>query len=276
MSLSLRGHAALVTGSTKGVGRAIVEAIAEAGADVVVHGRSRGSEAEELLKRCERAGVGSHFVAADLTQSSESARVLADRAFGACPTLDILVNNAGQYFDVPFEEMTVERLERTLRLNVVAPYFLTQAFAGRWVRTGTRGRVLMVGSVNGRLAEVDSTAYDTSKGALEMMVKTLCVALAPRGIRVNGLAPGLVRTPQTAWIAGDPLKAEWITRHTPNGRIPEADACGGGAAYLVSDAAEHVHGHTLVIDGGKSVWQQPEPFNFSSNPQPDAGQEGAS
>ena len=119
----------------------------------------------------------------------------------------------------------------------------------------TAGRVLFIGSINGRLAEQVSTAYDTSKGALDMMVKTLAVALAPLNIRVNGLAPGLVRTPATSWLDQQPEKAAWIAHHTPNGQIPDAAVCGPGAVYLVSDAAEHVQGHTLLIDGGMS-WAQ--------------------
>ena len=111
--------------------------------------------------------------------------------------------------------------------------------------------------VSSRLAEPNSTAYDTSKGAVEMMVKTLTVALAPKNIRVNGLAPGLVKTPQTSWIDTRPESARWIAHHTPNGQIPGADVCGPGAVYLVSDEAEHVHGHMLLIDGGMSAWQHP-------------------
>ena len=164
MMFSLKGHEALITGSTKGVGRAIAEAYATAGADVLIHGRTRGPEADAPL--------------------------FAD-AIKAMPNLDILVNNAGQFFDVAFEEMTRDRFTRTMRLNVESAYFLTQSFAKHWVSRKVKGRVLFIGSINGRLAEPNSTAYDTSKGALEMMVKTLAVALAPKNIRVNGLAPGL-------------------------------------------------------------------------------------
>jgi NAD(P)-dependent dehydrogenase (short-subunit alcohol dehydrogenase family) len=140
---------------------------------------------------------------------------------------------------------------------VRSPYFLTQWFAKRWIAGKIGGRVLMVGSINGRLAEEDSTAYDTSKGAVEMMVRTLAVALAPKGIRVNGVAPGLVRTPQTKWLDDRPAAARWIAHHTPDGQIPDADVCGPAAVYLCSDAASHVHGQMLVVDGGMSVWQQP-------------------
>jgi NAD(P)-dependent dehydrogenase (short-subunit alcohol dehydrogenase family) len=256
--IDLKGHAALVTGSSKGVGRAVAEAFAQAGADVIVHGRERGADADETIARSRSFGVRAEFVAADLTGPvDETVDALFRRSVELMPKLDILVNNAGQFFDVKFEDMTVERFERTMRLNVTSGYFLTQRFARHWIAQSTAGRVLFIGSINGRLAEPGSTAYDTSKGALEMMVKTLAVALAPKNVRVNGLAPGLVRTPQTSWIDTRPKQADWIRYHTPNGQIPDADVCGPGAVYLCSDAAAHVHGQMLLIDGGMSAWQQP-------------------
>ena len=254
--ISLKGHAALVTGSTKGVGRAIAEAYAAAGADVLVHGRSKGADADEAVAACRAAGVRAEFVPADLSQPETDGPLFRD-AIVAMPELDILVNNAGQHFDIPFEEMTRDRFQRTMRLNVESAYFLTQSFARHWIANKVNGRVLFIGSINGRLAEPNSTAYDTSKGAVEMMVRTLTAALAPKNIRVNGLAPGLVKTPQTSWIDTRPEAARWIAHHTPNGQIPGADVCGPGAVYLVSDEAEHVHGHMLLIDGGMSAWQHP-------------------
>ena len=256
--IDLKGHAALVTGSSKGIGRAIAEAFAQAGADVIVHGRERGADADETIARCKSFGVRAEFVAADLTAPvDETVDALFRRSIELMPKLDILVNNAGQFFDVKFEDMTVERFERTMRLNVTSGYFLTQRFARHWVANNVAGRVLFIGSINGRLAEPGSTAYDTSKGALEMMVKTLAVALAPKNVRVNGLAPGLVRTPQTSWIDTRLAQADWIRYHTPNGQVPDADVCGPGAVYLCSDGAAHVHGQMLLIDGGMSAWQQP-------------------
>jgi NAD(P)-dependent dehydrogenase (short-subunit alcohol dehydrogenase family) len=254
--IRLKGHAALVTGSTKGVGRAIAEAYAAAGADVLSHGRSRGAEADEAVAACRAKGARADFVAADLSRPEADEPLFRD-AIAAMPKLDILVNNAGQFFDVPFDEMTRERFQRTMRLNVESGYFLTQSFAKHWIANKVSGRVLFIGSINGRLAEPGSTAYDTSKGGVEMMVRTLAVALARKGIRVNGLAPGLVKTPQTSWIDTRPEQAKWVAHHTPNGMIPGADVCGPGAVYLVSDEAEHVLGHMLLIDGGMSAWQHP-------------------
>jgi glucose 1-dehydrogenase len=259
--IDLKGHAALITGASRGVGRAIAEAFAEAGAHVVINSRTFSSETQSLLDKCKSLGVTASFVPGDL--SGETEKVVNEvfkAAVAARPDIDILVNNAGQYFDVPFLEMDSERFFKTIRLNVAAGYFLTQQFVRRWVANKTAGRVLFIGSINGRLAEQASTGYDTSKGAVEMMVKTLAIALAPLNIRVNGLAPGLVRTPSTSWLDQQPAKAAWIAHHTPNGRIPDAAVCGPGAVYLVSDAAEHVHGHMLLIDGGMSAWQQPEPM----------------
>ncbi|MEO6435498.1 MAG: SDR family oxidoreductase [Tepidisphaeraceae bacterium] len=256
--IDLKGHAALVTGSSKGVGKAIAEAFAQAGADVLIHGRERSGDADETIARCRSFGVRCEFVGADLTGPVETTvDALTAESLRLIPKLDILVNNAGQFFDVKFDDMTLDRFERTITLNVTAPYFLTQRFARHWIARTIAGRVLMIGSINGRLAEPGSTAYDTSKGALEMMVKTLAVALAAKNIRVNGLAPGLVRTQQTSWINTRPQQAQWIAYHTPNGQIPAAEVCGPGAVYLCSDAAAHVTGQMLLIDGGMSAWQQP-------------------
>ena len=256
----LAGHAALITGSTKGVGRAIAEAYAAAGADVVLHGRSESTEAKDALAACRSHGIQASFVAADLSEPQAACvPKLAADARKACPQLDILVNNAGHYFDVPFAQMTLERFNKTIDLNVTSGYFLTQEFARHWIANGVHGRVLLVGSINGRRAKADSTAYDISKGAVEMMVKTLCVALAPQSIRVNGLAPGLVRTPQTAWLDDRKTAAAWLAQHTPNGEIPPAQVCGEDAVFLVSDGDSHVQGQMLMIDGGMSIWQQPPP-----------------
>lgn len=257
--IDLKGHSALVTGSTKGVGRSIVEAFAAAGANVVVHGRSRDANAEEVLANCARHGVRAEFITGDLMGDTQPAvqQLFAD-SLAVLPGIDILVNNAGTYIDKPFLEMDADTYDRTMRLNVAAPYFLTQRFARHWVENKIAGRVLMIGSINGRLAEPTHSCYDSSKGAIEAMVRSLCVSLAPFGIRVNGLAPGLVRTPLTSVIDRDERFRRWMELHTPNGQVPHSDVCGSGAVYLCSDDAWHVHGQMLLVDGGMSAWQQPD------------------
>lgn len=259
--IDLRGRTALVTGSSQGVGRSIVETLAQAGADIVVHGHEQTSEIEQVLANCRSAGVQAHAIVGDLCgPTQQCVTELFNSALAANEQIDILVNNAGGMFDVDFLEMDLERFERTMRLNVAAPYWLTQLFCKRWVAESVAGRVLFTGSINGRLAEPTHTAYDTSKGAIDSMVRTLCVALAPHNIRVNAMAPGLVRTPLTsAALDAEPRFNRWMELHTPNGQVPHSDACGGAAAFLVSDLANHIQGQTLLVDGGMSAWQQPDP-----------------
>ncbi len=264
--IDLKGHCALITGSTKGVGRSIAEAFAAAGCHVVLHGRNRDANAEEALSACRSRGVHADYVTCDLMgETIPTVESLFAAAIHALPQIDILVNNAGTYIDKPYLEMDWETYERTMRLNVAAPYFLTQRFAQHWIANRTAGRVLMIGSINGRLAEPTHSCYDSSKGAIDAMVRSLCVSLAPYNIRVNGLAPGLVRTPLTSIIDRDVRFRRWMELHTPSGQVPHSDVCGSGAVYLCSDDAWHVHGQMLLVDGGMSAWQQPDmPANWPS------------
>lgn len=260
--IELREHCALVTGGTQGVGRAIATALARAGADLVLHGLHDDEAARETVAACEAAGGRVAFLAADLAGDPVAATArLAAAALETRPDLDLLVNNAGSCFETghTFFEVTPDLFARTQQLNVTAPFFLTQAIARHWIARGVAGRVIFTGSINGRLAEPGHTAYDTSKGAVEMMVKTLCVALAPQRIRVNGLAPGLVYTPLTAPALDVPHVRAWMAMHTPNGQVPGAEVCGEVAVFLLSEAAAHVHGQMLLVDGGMSIWQQPDP-----------------
>lgn len=259
-NMNLKGRTALITGGTQGVGAAIAKAIARAGGDVVLHGLKPDSRCEETVAACQAAGATVHTVFGDLMgPTSQAVNALFQETMRVAPETNLLVNNAGTFIDKPFLEMDIDTYERTFRLNVAAGYFLTQAFARRWIERGQAGRVLFTGSINGTLAEMDHSAYDSSKGAVWMMVRSLCVALAPYKIRVNSMAPGLVVTPLTAPVLQrDSQAMEWMKLHTPNGQVPSADVCGPVAVFLLSDEAEHIHGQTLLVDGGMSAWQQPD------------------
>lgn len=256
----LDGRRVVVTGGTQGVGAAIACGVAHAGADVLLIGLRDDAYAQSTLQTCRDFGRQAELILADLSKPSESWRdqLVADieRVF---PASDTLVNNAGTFIDTPFLEMDWQRYNATMNLNVASGYFLTQAFAKRWIRENISGRVLFTGSINGQLAEPNHTAYDTSKGAVAAMVRSLCVSLAPLGIRVNSMAPGLVRTPLTDIVNQDRAVEAWMELHTPNRHVPVPDACVGAAVFLLSDVAEHVHGQTLLVDGGMSAWQQPDP-----------------
>jgi len=258
--ISLEGRTALVTGGTLGVGRAIAESLADAGADLVIHGLTEDESALEAVTGIRSRGVDCRLVTGDLAGPTEEAvDALFDQAIAANEDIDIVMSNAGTYSEPDFLEIDMATFERTMRLNVFSHFFLIQRFARRWIAAGISGRVLLTGSINGRLAEQTHAAYDTSKGAVEAMVKTLCVSLAPHGIRVNGMAPGLVRTPLTASALDEPGVTEWMKLHTPSGEVPGPEVCGPMAAFLVSDLASHVHGQMVLVDGGMSAWQQPDP-----------------
>lgn len=256
----LSGRKALITGGTQGIGAAIAIEVAKAGADVLIVGLRRDQAAEQTLQQCRQQGVKADLLLCDLSgEPGEYLDQLMAEVVTTMPDVDLLVNNAGTYLDVPFLEMDFARYMTTMHLNVTAGYFLTQAIARRWVQQGIGGRVVFTGSINGLLSENVHTAYDTSKGAVAAMVRSLCVSLAPLGIRVNAMAPGLVRTPLTDGAISNNSMRHWMELHTPNGQVPPAEVCAGTVIFLLSDAAQHIHGQTIYVDGGMSAWQQPDP-----------------
>ena len=246
-AFSLEGRTALVTGSSQGIGHAIALGMRDAGARVVFQGIGPRDEGIPQDAAC---------ISCDLTEKDAPQR-LVEGALVAAPELDMLICNAGSFFDVPFLEMTPELWAKTMQLNLRATFFLVQAFARQLIARGKPGSVVIVSSTNGFQAEADSVAYDTSKGGLVMMTRSLAVSLAPHGIRVNGIAPGLIRTPLTdVWMqtrAHDLLPH--YEKNIPLARIGAPQDCAGAAVFLCSDAASYITGEIIVIDGGLTVQQ---------------------
>jgi NAD(P)-dependent dehydrogenase (short-subunit alcohol dehydrogenase family) len=240
----LAGNTALVTGSSQGIGYAIAHGIHEAGAKVVFHGKDAPAPAMP---------PGSVYLAGNLLQP-EGPVQLVRAAFEARPELDLLVCNAGSFFDVSFLEMTPELFERTLDLNVRANYFVAQAFARELVARKRPGSIVTTSSTNGFQPEDDSSAYDISKGAMVMLTRTLAQSLAPHQIRVNGIAPGLIRTPLTAGLANSP-KQQHYEKKILLGRLGEPEDCAGAAVFLLSPAARYITGQIIVVDGGLTLGQ---------------------
>lgn len=231
-------------------------ALSDAGAEVYLHGLNE-SEAKESLAAVQNAR---QFIPVDLANDlPASAHRLADAVIAASPEVCLLVCNAGTYMDRPFLEMDFATFERTFALNVSSQFALIQRFAQHWVRHDIPGRIVITGSINGRLSEPTHVAYDTSKGAIEAMVRSLAVSLAPHNIRVNGIAPGLFRTGLTDSALNQTGVQQWMEMHTPNGRVPGPEVIRGTTRFLLSDAAEHIHGQMIFVDGGMSIWQQPDP-----------------
>lgn len=241
---SLANNAALVTGSSKGIGRAIADGLHEAGAAVVYHGNSA---------RPDSVPAGCGCVMGNMLDAGGPARLVAD-AFAVQPKLDLLVANAGSFFDRPFLEMDEATWDKTMNLNVRATYFLCQAFAKELIARQRPGAMVLVSSTNGFQSEENSTAYDSSKGALVMMTRSLSQALIDHGIRVNGLAPGLIRTPLTSALGfGD--MAKHYEKKILLRRLGEPEDCAGTAVFLLSQASAYIVGQVVVVDGGLTVGQ---------------------
>lgn len=242
-AFSLQGRSALVTGSSRGIGHAIATALRAAGAAVVDHGLDETAPADPA-----------RYLRHDLL-ATDGPAALVEAAFAIDPGLDLLICNAGSFFDTDFLAMTPERWEKTMALNLRAPYFVVQAFAAKLAAAGRPGAVVMTTSTNGFQPELKSTAYDVSKGGAVMMVRTLALNLADHGIRVNGIAPGLIRTPLTGWIDRDAAKREHYEKKIALGRVGEVEDCAQTCVYLCSEAARYITGQIVTIDGGLTLSQ---------------------
>jgi NAD(P)-dependent dehydrogenase (short-subunit alcohol dehydrogenase family) len=241
---SLAHNAALVTGSSKGIGLAIADGLHEAGAAVVYHGNTT---------RPASIPLGCSFVTGNLLEPDASVKLVAD-AFAVQPKLDLLVANAGSFFDRPFLDMDPATWDKTMNLNVRATYFLCQAFAKELIARKRPGAMVLISSTNGFQSEEDSTAYDSSKGALVMMTRSLSQALIEHNIRVNGIAPGLIRTPLTSAL-GFGEKAKHYEKKIFLKRLGEPEDCAGAAVFLLSQASAYIVGQVVVVDGGLTVGQ---------------------
>ena len=243
-AFSLESHAALVTGSSQGIGLAMGKALQEAGAKVVFHGLPDAVE-----------GLTS-YVKADLMET-EGPQKLVEAAFALEPGLDTLICNAGSFFDLPLLEMTRERWDKTMQRNLTAAFFTAQAFAKRLVAEKRGGSIVLTSSTNGFQAEADSCAYDASKGALVMLTKSLAIALADHGIRVNGVAPGLIKTPLTSTLmeSRDRSLLDHYEKKILLRRVGTPQDVAGATVFLCSPAASYITGEIIVIDGGLTTGQ---------------------
>jgi NAD(P)-dependent dehydrogenase (short-subunit alcohol dehydrogenase family) len=240
-SFSLDGKVALVTGASSGIGMAIAEAMSRAGAKVVVTGRD-----DERLQACADCLGQHHMVAVDITAEDAPARIVSETldAFGA---LDVLVHSAGIFWPKPFAEAPLSDFDEQFRINVRAPYALTQAALPHLQPDGS---VIFISSIAGRVGFPSSTAYCGTKGAVELMTKSLAMELAPSGVRVNAIAPGNIHTPMNErFFESEGYNRSMIER-TPFGRVGVVEDIAPVAVFLASDAARYIHGESLLVDGG--------------------------
>lgn len=255
-AFSLEGKTALVSGASRGIGADVALGLAEAGADVAVLYRSRAEDAERTAAAVEKLGRRA-FVRKQDVGDLDTLPEAVEAVVGALGRLDILVNNAGVADLVPFAEVDRELMERTMRVNVTGPFFLSQAAAKHMAGRGGGGRIVNVTSTNGFVAEALLAPYNASKGAMEMLTKSLAIELGPHKITVNSVAPGLIGTE----IALDfPLKPEfweYAKEHIPLGQLGDPKDVAGAVVYLASEAAKYVTGQHIIVDGGLLADQFP-------------------
>lgn len=243
----LDSRVALVTGGTRGIGLAIAKALGEAGARVVISGRTLSNSAELALSD---AGVSFDFLASELLEEGGADRLVAD-AVSKAGRLDILVNNAGVAIHGDSGDFPDATWRRIMSLNVEAVFRGCRAALAPMRALG-KGAILNVGSISGIVSNIpqNQVAYNSSKAAVHMMTKSLASELAAENIKVNAVAPGYIDTDLSRGGIENP---EWfpIWRNmTPMGRVGQPEEVAAAALFLCSDAASYVTGEVLVVDGG--------------------------
>ena len=244
---SLAGRQALVTGAARGNGRAIAEGLLRAGAEVLVVDVSE-VELDQTVREFQASGLGATGELCDLGEIDQI-EALASRVAERMPNLGILVNNAGVTLPGGFMEYPLDNWDLTHRVNLRAPFLLSQRLAPLLARVGD-GVIVNVTSINAELGFPGNPAYVAFKGALRQLTKAMALDLGPHGIRVNAIGPGYVRTAMTQGSWEDPKKREDRQNRTILGRWGEPEDLAGVAVFLASRASAYMTGQSIYVDGG--------------------------
>ncbi len=241
------GATALVTGGSRGIGRACCVRLGQAGANVVVNCRSRTEDADETARLVEAAGGRAHGVAADISDEEEVARMLAESERTVGP-VELLVNNAGIFELLPHEQTTPEHWRRTLDVNLTGLYLVTWAVKDRMIERGY-GRIVNVASIAGIRGRPTAIAYSVSKAGVIEFTKSASEALVKHGIRMNAVAPGLIGTEILDGV--DPAHLDKLVAGTPIPRMGLPQEIADAVYFLLSDQSSFINGQTIVADGGR-------------------------
>jgi 3-oxoacyl-[acyl-carrier protein] reductase len=246
---NLTGKTALVTGASRGIGRATAFALAAAGARILVHYSSAQKEADDVVAEIRRSEGRAEKVKADLA-SKDGPHQLAEQVRSIVgQRLDILVANAGISVALPIEETKVDAFDRLFAVNVRAPYFLVQQLLPI---LGKDSSITFVSSLAAHAAVNNLAAYAATKGAIDTIVKHFAAALGPKGIRVNAVAPGVVDTDMSNFTKTETGREITLGMQALK-RIAKPDDIGGVIAFLASDAARWITGDTVRVDGGSKL-----------------------
>ncbi|HYD29806.1 MAG TPA: 2-dehydro-3-deoxy-D-gluconate 5-dehydrogenase KduD [Azospirillaceae bacterium] len=242
----LSGRVALVTGANTGIGQAIAAALAQAGADVAVAGRTPPIETRRLV---EDTGRRFHAIIADLSAIEPVGRIV-DEAVGWLGHLDILVNNAGVIRRADALDFTEADWDAVMDVNLKSVFFLCQAFGRYAIGEGRKGKIINIASMLSFQGGIRVPSYTAAKSGVAGITRLLACEWAAKGINVNAIAPGYVATNNTAALRADEKRNTEILGRIPAGRWSKPSDLGGPAVFLASDASDYVHGAILPVDGG--------------------------
>jgi glucose 1-dehydrogenase len=257
---TLVGQVALVTGASSGIGRAIAVTLAQAGADVVVNYTAGEAKALQACEAIRAHGGRALAVRADVSSEAD-VQAMFRRTIDEFGTVDILVNNAGLQQDAPFEELTLEQWNRVIGVNLTGQFLCSREAVREFKRRGVRpdvscsaGKIICVSSVHEVIPWAGHVNYAASKGGVMLMMKSIAQEVAPYRIRVNSICPGAIRTPinMQAWDTAEAY--DELLRLIPYKRIGEPEEIGRAAVWLASDFSDYVHGVSLFVDGGMTLY----------------------
>ncbi|MFW6199271.1 MAG: SDR family oxidoreductase [Gemmatimonadota bacterium] len=250
----LDGRTAIVTGGGRGLGEYMAEALAEAGADVVLCSR-KVEACEEVAEELREMGVGALAMRCDVTQEDDVKEVVSATVeeFGG---VDILVNNSGTSWGAPAEEMPADKVDKVLAVNVRGTFLMAKAVGNHMIDRGEGGAIINIASVaafkGGRPGRMQAAGYNASKGAVVSLTRDLAGSWARYGIRVNAIAPGWFPTKMSRGLIS--MIEDELLAGIPLGRFGNPDDLKGVALLLASPAGAYMTGHTVVVDGGQLVW----------------------
>ncbi len=243
----LTGRTALVTGGGRGIGFAMAQALAAAGAHVVLNGRTAAA-LDESAARLRELGARVDTCVFDVTNAAQ-VNAAVDALEAAGTAIDILVNNAGIQRRGPLDQFDDRDWRELMATNLDSVYYVGKAVARHMIRRG-HGKIINIGSVQCELARPTIAPYTASKGAVKNLTKGMCADWARHGLQVNAIGPGYFDTPLNQALVQDPVFDEWLRKRTPAGRWGRLEDLHGAVVFLASSASDFINGQTLYVDGG--------------------------
>ena len=254
----LQGQTAVVTGASSGIGKACAIALGMAGANVVVNYAGNSAGADEAVGIIRQSGGHAIAIKADVSQKEQVDAMFAETVstFG---TVDILVNNAGLQKDAAFVDMTIDQWNYVIGVNLTGQFLCSQAAVREFMRRGMNGhrslgKIICMSSVHELIPWAGHVNYAASKGGVMLMMRSLAQELGPMKIRVNSIAPGAIKTPINRMAWETPEAEERLLKLIPYKRVGEVSDIGKVAIWLASDESDYIHGTTIFVDGGMTLY----------------------